>query len=187
LKHVREGDELVFANWGGVAGDGRDLSGLYPDDVRETFPGATIFPGIMPAWDWIARKDDGSRNATLRDVWRLLRRTRVLFTGRYHGVVLGKAAGVPKVETYGYTNYKFEADRMSLHPLMDAASLDTASFVPLDNVKRIILTDKKKKHREWKDHDRNTAIVNLHNVTGIDVEMLQNWKNDRLEECLQER
>jgi len=179
----REGDEVVFMDWGGIH-TGKTSDHLHEREVERAFPGARILVGKEPDIAWLRDSNEGRARQggmTLHDVWLLLRRTRVIFTGRYHGVVLGKAAGVPRVETYGLMNYKFEADRLSDHPSACAHDLARRALSPLRVVHRLIVDDVYLRSPSWNEYDRNTAICRLNTSTGIDVPMLQNLNNARLE------
>jgi len=181
---TRDGDEVVFMNWGGVDPDGGGY--MYDDEVRELFPEACILQGKRPELSWLLNNERTAtdRQMTVRDIWALLLRTRLLITGRYHGVVLGKATGVPKVETYGYTNYKFLADELSLHPDASTEVLERTALKPVKKIRDMIAGERRHTYRSWDADQRNTAIVKVHGLTGMDVELLQNWKNRDLEEKL---
>lgn len=179
---LREGDELVFMDWDGVT---ENENYLFTDEVKTVYPQAKCLGGKVPELPWLRRHGGGGgegRTVSMSELWELLLRTRVMFTGRYHGIVIGKTAGVCRIETYGSMNYKFEADRLSTHPSAVCKDLERRALLPLIQIRYLIVQDVFYRSDTWTEDDRNTAIARLNDWTGIDIEMLQNLSNARLEE-----
>jgi hypothetical protein len=55
---------------------------------------------------------------------------------------------------------------------------------PVKKIRDMIAGERRHTYRSWDADQRNTAIVKVHGLTGMDVELLQNWKNRDLEEKL---
>lgn len=194
LRDVRETvipgkDEVVFANWGGLDARLTDAEAVMQEEVKRAFPegSAKLVSGVKPDLDFLAREAP-ERTTTMEDMWSLLLRTKVLYTGRYHSLVLGRAASVPRIETFDYMNYKFEADSLSGHGDLDADALAKRALAPLLWVRSVMTkgipnTDRSAS-ASWTDDYRNTTIVECNVRRGIDVPMLQNLTNVRLHELL---
>jgi len=170
-------DELLFVDWDGSKNPAKNEN--YPEDVARIFPLAKCLEGKIPELSWV-REENPGRTLRLDHLWDILLRTKILYTGRYHGLVLGKAASVPRIETYGYMNYKFEADRVSSHDISSMGDLERRAMLPLQHVRDALLQGFRHACDEWNNDDRNTTIVETNAKTGIDVPMLQNLTNVRL-------
>jgi hypothetical protein len=190
VDYIRESctpsDQLIFIDFGGIQ-DGK-TSCINTKRTWKLFPDSQIYHGIKLEWnydhDHITNDAAQERLLSLPQVYDLLYHTRILITSRYHGLVLGKVFQVPVVETFGYSNYKFTADILSNHQRISATQLEILAITPLQDIRNCIDNDVIFTHRSWNDDQRNTAIVEINNKTGIDISMLQNWNNDQLESRL---
>lgn len=162
--------ELVFMEMGGST----DAS---IRDVLNTFPNAKIYSGMKIEYEEIV---DKNRNLQIQEVWEIFCQTKIILTGRYHGLVLGRAAKVPKIETFGYCNYKFLADEYSNLRLLNIDEVSNIALHPLIIIEDMIEKGKVN-FQNWTEDDRNSHIVKLHETEHYDIEILQNWNNLVLE------
>lgn len=192
---ARKEDVIVFMDWGGHRDQATAASRethLYEDEVHAFFPRARCLRGLQATANedvLLSGENAGRGDIDWPGLGNLLRRCKLLISGRYHGMVLGKAADVPCVRTYAYENYKFEADRLSLHPNAPGDALSGLATRQLMHVFRdavvvcrlLLARDSAAGRAEhWSEDERNTCIARLHEKTRIDIPMLQNWSNGKL-------
>lgn len=169
--------ELVFVDFGGVNYE-KDVA-INNDLLIQNFSDYDfeVHYGVSPQVE--LSKLYPKRTCKLIDIYNLMMKTDTVITGRYHGYILGKVFNVPNIETYNYSNFKFEADNVSGEKIFDTA------LEPLMIIKNYIDNDYKKfTSKTWNSADRNGAIVYLHIKTGIDVSMIQNWSSRKIEEFM---
>src|SRR6185437_3405112 len=98
------------------------------------YPNASYISGIRNQFeDW-----ESGRTLTLQKFWDILCKTKIILTGRYHGLVLGKVAKVPIVETFNYCNYKFGAEKRSNFDSSIVEYLGKSALKPLIEIKNMI-------------------------------------------------
>lgn len=168
----KNGLQIVFTEF---SGENENFI-VDPTLLLKLFPDSVFIPGI-PRKNEIDKNNSRVLNATcLLDICKILVRSKIVITGRYHGMILSKVFKVPSIETYGYSNYKLEAEKFA--PPTD--NKDTA----LDKILEIIDSGYIFKSRNWTQDDRNTAIVQANTVFGISIQKIQNWSNRKIEEKL---
>lgn len=174
------GLELIFLEMGGEDAIDKDLLSLH-------YPNATYISGIRNQMDEEEEEEEEERERTLtlQKFWDILCKTKIILTGRYHGLVLGKVAKVPIIETFNYCNYKFAAERRSNFDSSIVEYLSKSALKPLIEIKNMI-DHGKVTYKLWNENDRNSSIVQINERSGIDINILQNFNNFLLEKTLRE-
>ena len=113
---------------------------------------------------------NNNRTSSLYDFFDILNKTHTIITARYHGLILSRVFNINNIESYGYCNYKYEAE----------SKFSSEKSNNLELIKSYIEDNKVFDYLNWNEDDRNTKISEIHNETGIDISLIQNWTNRKL-------
>jgi hypothetical protein len=160
--------ELVIMNWGGIekpgaAKDFREWN-LFAIKAKRYFPQATVYMGdslstelmelICPVGSKLkVRKSD----LTPEKAVEIVAQSHFVITGRYHGVVLARAMGIP----YHAAIYSFKCNAEKTSGLDPRGAMDT-----IDSLKHYITNDMGglQSPLEWDGDQRNCMIDRVHQI-----------------------
>lgn len=117
----------------------------------------------------------------IQEIFEILLETKILITGRYHGLILGRLSMVPLIETFNYNNFKFKAEEISKHDLLDVKKLSELSIKQLEECKKLFDNEIILNYQEWDNDKRNSKIVELNKINNLDICLIQNWNNYEIE------
>lgn len=162
------GSELVIMNWGGVEkpGTAKDFKewDLFAINAKRHFPQATVYMGdslstelmdlICPAGSTLKiRKSD----LTPEKAVEIVAQSHYVVTGRYHGVILARAMGIP----YHAAIYSFKCNAENSSGLDPLRALDT-----IESLKHFITNNMASLESplEWDADQRNCMIDRVHQI-----------------------
>ena len=191
--------EVVFMNWGGCSMDNAAFDNNLKA-IRKFFPTCKVYKGKYADPVWLATLtgpfkecvETRPRDFTITDAWAIMQRASIVLTGRYHGMIMAKAAHVPIIDTLDYNNYKFVADVLSGHQDMDPHAIAQLAQTQLKLAETwcVRACDKHlnglllNTPETWSENDRNNRIVKLSEVTAMELTIIQNYSNDQIAHML---
>jgi hypothetical protein len=157
------GAELVVMNWGGVEEplNGKDFKewDLFHIDTRRVFPEAKIFIGdsLSPALKTFRYAENTIRESDLNPevAIGIVAQSHYVISGRYHGIIMAKALGIPHDQSiFTYKCIAEEDSRLDIKTAMDCILTIKGVLESREH----LATDSPHK---WDEHARNTHIVEL--------------------------
>lgn len=176
---------LVVMNWGGSEDPGKSEDfqefGLFERDVKHYYPEAKVYMGnsISPELKKLRYSNVGTRQSDLTPeaAINIVAQSQLLITGRYHGLILAKALGIPYKTPI--STYKILSENESC---LDISKANTQ----LEKVESYILRNggAVNSPQSWSEDDRNSAIVKYAQEFGLPVPHVQSMSNKQLWEGL---
>lgn len=153
--------ELLFMNWEGTCKERDTFNETNDQLIKQFFPGSVFYKGLQLDFE-------------MDQVFKILSKTQIIITGRYHGVVLGRVMRVPEIITFRYGNYKFIADNRSHHDIISLETLSDLAIRPLIKIDEGFCGYERE---NWTEDDRNSKISNTCDYENLSPRIIQSRPN----------